>query len=279
MIYKTIKILNRHGNNLLTDIRYPESIKKKLPILIFVHGFKGFKDWGCFPYLLEKISEAGVFCVSFNFSYNGIGETDLTEFTRLDLFAKNTFTRELNDLESIINYFDDNKSNYDYNFESLILIGHSRGGGIVILKTAEDARVKKLITLSSVSTFDRYTKDRKAEWERKGYLEVINTRTQQIMRMNYSLLKDLEKNKDRLDIKAAVKKINCPFLIIHGKEDLSVDCSEALELYNLSNKSKTKLLLIENTGHTYGAVHPFSGTNPHLEKVINAIKEFINQPV
>jgi hypothetical protein len=29
--------------------------------------------------------------------------------------------------------------------------------------------------------------------------------------------------------------------------------------------------LYENTGHTFGAEHPFKGTNKHLEKVISDI--------
>ncbi len=275
MQLKTLRIKNKRGNNLLTDIRYPDEITDSLPLFIFAHGFKGFKDWGCFPYMLEKISEAGVFTVGFNFSYNGIGETDLTEFTRLDLFAKNTLTRELSDLGTVIDYFEANKDSYNYNFDNLILAGHSRGGGIVIIKASEDKRVKKLITLAAVSTFGRYTQRQKEEWEQKGFLQVLNTRTQQLMRMNFSFIKDLEKNKERLDIESAVKRLNCPFLIIHGKEDLSVDYIEAQKLYGLSNKSTTKFVTIENTGHTFGATHPFSGTTPHLEKVISEILNFI----
>ncbi|MCX7834031.1 MAG: alpha/beta hydrolase fold domain-containing protein [Ignavibacteria bacterium] len=276
MILETIKIKNKRKSYLLTDIRYPENISENCPIFIFAHGFKGFKDWGCFPYMLEKIAETNVFCVSFNFSYNGIGETDLDEFTRLDLFAKNTLSRELEDLSAIIDYFDNNKENFKkYNFENLVLCGHSRGGGIAILKASVDKRVKKLITLSAVSTFHRYTEKQKEEWERKGYLEVLNTRTRQLMKMNYTFLEDLEKNRERLDIQQAVKKINCPFLIIHGTEDLSVDFSEAEELYRLSNKSTTKLIPIEKTGHTFGTVHPFLDTTPFLERVILEITNFI----
>lgn len=276
MYFETLKIKNKHNNLLLTDIRYPKGTRNNLPLFIFAHGFKGFKDWGFFPYMLEKIVEAEVFCVGFNFSYNGIGDTDLTEFTRLDLFAKNTLSRELEDLDAIINYFDENKERFNkYDFENLILCGHSRGGGIAIIKASEDNRIKKLITLAAVSTFHRYTDKQKETWERKGYLEVLNTRTQQLMKMNYTFLKDLEKNKERLNIESAVKKINCPFLIIHGKEDLSVDFEEAIKLFEFSNKPTTKLITIENAGHTFGAAHPFLGTTPHLEKVIAEIINFI----
>lgn len=275
-----LKIKNKHGDNLTTDFRYDETAEN-LPLLVFVHGFKGFKDWGCFPYMLDKLTENNIFTLSFNFSYNGVGEegNELSEFTRLDLFAKNTFSRELDDLGSIINFLEDNRQKYNYNFNNLTLAGHSRGGGIAILKTAEDKRVKNLITLASVSEFDRYTEERKKEWKEKEYFQILNTRTKQYMRMNYTLIEDLEKNKDRLDIKRAVSKMSVPYLIIHGREDLAVDYSEAVELQSLSNKNLTKLHLIEKTGHTFGAVHPFEGTTEALEKVIDLISNRIKRKI
>jgi esterase/lipase len=73
-----------------------------------------------------------------------------------------------------------------------------------------------------------------------------------------------------------MEKIDVPVLIIHGSEDLAVEKSEAETLYALSNKDKTKLVFLEKTGHTFGAVHPFAGTTPHLENVIEEIINFIN---
>lgn len=273
---KSFNIQNEYGDNLVTDIKYDEN-KKDLPLVIFVHGFKGFKDWGGFPYMTDKLSEAGFFVVSFNFSYNGVGEKEdeLVHFTRLELFAKNTFSRELDDLGDVIDYFDDNRDNYNYDFETLTLIGHSRGGGCVILKTSQDKRVKKLITLAAVSYYDRYTDRKKNEWKEKGYIEEPNSRTGQIMRMDISLLEDLETNKERLDIQEAMKRIDVPVLILHGEQDLSVDYSNAETLHSLSNKELTQYKLIEKTGHTFGVVHPFEGTSKAFDNVIAESIKFI----
>ena len=273
-----IKIKNKLGNNLIADFRYNEKAEK-LPLLIFCHGFKGFKDWGGFPYMFGELAEKNIFCVSFNFSYNGVGESgeDLLNFTRLNLFAENTFSRELNDLASIIDYLHKYKSHYNYDFDNLILAGHSRGGGIAILKTAEDKRIKKLIALSSVSEFDRYSERMKANWKEKGFWEVQNMRTKQMMRLNYTLLEDLEKNYDRLNIKNAIKKIEVPTLLIHGTEDLAVDYSEAETIYKLSNKMNTTLNIIQKTGHTFGVVHPFEGTTDTLELVLLKMENFIQR--
>lgn len=274
---ENLKIKNQHGDILYTDIRFPENNKGELPLVILCHGFKGFKDWGCFPYLMEKIAAEGNYAVSFNFSYNGTGNSEetMSEFSRLDLFAQNTFSRELDDLGSVIDYLSENKEGLGFNSRNVTLIGHSRGGGIAILKTAEDRRIKKLIVLSSVCNFDRYSETLKNKWKDTGFFEVVNARTGQLMRMNYSLIEDLELNKDRLDIQKAISRIHIPVLIIHGLQDITVDYSNAEDLYSRSKKEKTKLCLIENTGHTFGAVHPFEGTTKALEEAILSITDFL----
>ncbi len=270
---RNIKIQNRHGYPISIDIRFPENVDSRIPALIFCHGFKGFKDWGSFPYMLDKISSENIFTVSFNFSLNGMDNSteNPVDFTRLDLFAENTFSRELDDLEDVIDFLFENIDSLNFNPDEITLAGHSRGGGIAILKTSGDKRIKKLITLASVAEFNRYSDERKRKWKDEGYLEVLNTRTKQLMRMNYLFIEDIEKNYDRLDIRKAMKKISVPVLIIHGKQDLAVDYSDAGTLYSLSDKSKSKLVLYENTGHTFGAGHPFKGTNENLEKVISEI--------
>jgi len=278
---RSLKIKNKHGENINVDFRYIESSNSSKPLVILCHGFKGFKDWGFFPYLMEQIAAEDNFAVSFNFSYNGVGEDEnnQNEFTRLELFAKNTFSRELDDLTSVINYVFEHKNEYDYDTNNLTLIGHSRGGGIAILKTAEDKRIIKLIVLSSVNNFNRYSEVLKKKWKEIGYFEVLNSRTNQIMRMNYSLIEDLEKNNERLDIQKAIEKINIPTLIIHGTQDITVDYSNGEDLYSRSNKDKTELVLIDNTGHTFGAVHPYAGTTKALENAIDLIINFLKNKI
>ncbi|MBK7252472.1 MAG: alpha/beta hydrolase [Ignavibacteria bacterium] len=275
----SLKIKNKTGDDLITDFRFPESGTEKLPLVILCHGFKGFKDWGCFPYMMERIAEEGNFAVSFNFSYNGTGENDFdqSDFTRLDLFAENTFSRELDDLGSIIDHLFENKDKYNYDKGNITLTGHSRGGGIAILKTAEDKRISKLVVLSSVCNFDRYSDTLKKKWKEVGYFEVINSRTNQMMRLNYTLIEDLIKNKERLDIQKAISEITVPVMIIHGAQDITVDYSNAEDLYSRSDKEKTKLFLIENTGHTFGAVQPFEGTTKALEEVLTLIEDFLSK--
>lgn len=246
-------------------------------LVIFAHGFKGFKDWGGFPYMMNKLTEAGFTAVSFNFTHNGVSSENPMEFTRLDLFAENTHTKELDDLQAVINHFYDNASGYNIDKNKIALLGHSRGGGAVLLTSAEDSRIKTTVTLASIATVNRYTDEQKKRWKEKGFIEIPNTRTGQLMRMNKTFLDDIEQNAERLNILNAVKKIGIPLLIIHGKEDLAVKYTDAEKIFSSAGKSTSELYIIENTGHTFGVEHPFKGTTKAFDEAINKSAEFIKK--
>jgi dipeptidyl aminopeptidase/acylaminoacyl peptidase len=276
MAVKTnFEIVNKSKTGINTDLYSPEKNEDSFKLVIFAHGFKGFKDWGGFPYMMQTLASNGYAAVCFNFSLNGVDKHHPAEFSRLDLFAQNTFSKELDDFKTVLDYFYKEAGRYNIDNNKIGLIGHSRGGGISIIKASEDKRIKCLVTLSSVSYFDRYSDELKKKWKEQGYFEVLNTRTNQMMRLNSTLLDDLEQNMPRLDIISAVKKLDIPYLIIHGKEDLSVRFSEAEDLYRNSNKELTELFAIENTGHTFGVVHPFEGTTKAFEAVIEKIILFL----
>ena len=69
--------------------------------LIICHGYKGFKDWGMFPHMAQALAEE-VDVISINFSHNGVG-ADLLEFTELEKFARETYSKDLEDLHAVVN--------------------------------------------------------------------------------------------------------------------------------------------------------------------------------
>src|SRR5579872_1935801 len=101
MIHTQFVIPSREGEKLRADLRYEPDGKQK-PVILFVHGFKGFKNWGPFPAVCKRIAAQGFVSIAFNFSHNGVGE-DLMNFSELDRFADNTFSRELDELADVIN--------------------------------------------------------------------------------------------------------------------------------------------------------------------------------
>ena len=241
--------------------------------LIFVHGFKGFKDWGFGPYVGRYFAQRGYFVIMFNFSHNGVGES-LTEFDELDRFAANTFSREIKELSELIDAL---KNGYfgEVGQNKIGLIGHSRGGAISLLTAYKNPEVAAVAAWSSVAKLDRYSDRQKEEWKKNGYFGVMNMRTKQEMRLNVTLLEDIENNKDDLlNLTQAVSGLDKPLLIAHGEQDLAVPMKEAEQLYEWSDKEKTELFKLKKTGHTFDIKHPFEGTTDKFEKLLEKTDEF-----
>ena len=242
--------------------------------LIFVHGFKGFKDWGFGPYLAKYLSSKGFFVITFNFSHNGVNKP-IDEFTELDKFANNTYSLEVEELNELIDAF---KEGFFPNSNpncKIGLIGHSRGGGISIISASNNNNVNALVTWSAIANFDRYSDRQKTQWRLNGKHEIINTRTKQIMNLNLTLLEDIENNSSgSLNVEKALIEMNKPYLIIHGEQDLAVKVEEAKQIYDWSNKSITVLETIPKTGHTFDIKHPFEGTNDKFENVLELTSSF-----
>ncbi len=243
--------------------------------LIFVHGFKGFKDWGFFPYSALYFADRGFNCFTFNFSHNGIGDIK-DEFTRLDKFAKNTVSRDVYELKELVSGIKNGFFGKEFIGGKLGIIGHSRGGATVAaLHNLVEPGFSAAALWASVAKLNRYSERQKEEWKKAGYFEILNTRTNQVMRLNAELLYDIEENSDALlNIEKGIKNIKCPLFIAHGGQDLTVPIEEADILYGWSDKEKTELFKLPTAGHTFDVVHPFTGTNEKLERLLENTYRF-----
>jgi uncharacterized protein len=260
---------------LYCDARFAEGIEGPRPVIIYVHGFKGFKDWGSNPHVCESLARRGYYTVAFNFSRNGV-EGHHEEFTRLDRFEENTFTREVAELLEIIDAVEGLRLPHfeRVDAERIGLLGHSRGGGIAILAACREPAVRAVSVWGSVATFDRYTDNQKERWRRDGFLESKNMRTGQEMRLGLGLLRDLELHRIELDIERAVRQLGRPLLIVHGEQDLSVRIEDGQQLFAAADPSLTEFEPIPRTGHTFGAVHPFEGTTEALDRAVELSARF-----
>jgi pimeloyl-ACP methyl ester carboxylesterase len=271
-------ILNRAAKKpILIDAFYSEA-KNSQPIIIFCHGYKGFKDWGAWNIMAKSMATAGLCYIKFNFSHNGGTMENPIDFPDLEAFGHNNYTKELDDLNDVIDWIEtyfENNLHVDTN--QICLIGHSRGGGITILKASEDHRITKLITLASVSDFGRRTAtigDLK-EWKEEGVKYVLNGRTKQQMPHYYQFYEDFKANEGRLHIESAIKRLDIPVLIIHGDNDTSVSLNEAKELHKWNSNSQ--LEIIEGADHVFNTQHHWDSDSlsPELERATCLTVDFI----
>lgn len=271
-------VLKRKNNKpVVIDVFYQKE-KQHQPVVIFCHGYKGFKDWGAWDVMGKAIAEAGYCFVKFNFSHNGGTVEQPIDFPDLEAFGNNNYTKELDDLGDVIDWIETNfKDNFAIDTSKIYLIGHSRGGGISILKTAEDSRITKLITLASVCDFEKRTATISdlEQWKNDGVKYVTNGRTKQQMPHYFQFYTNFIQNKERLNIEAACKNITVPQLIIHGDADTSVYIQEAENLHAWNPSSQ--LSIIKDADHVFNTKHPWKLEllSKELEEVTQRILEFI----
>ncbi|WP_417430456.1 alpha/beta hydrolase family protein [Halpernia sp.] len=274
ILKETHQLSNKKGRKFLATQFYKKS-SKAIPIVIFAHGYKGFKDWGAWNLMAEKFAKAGYLFVSFNFSMNGIGLENTSEFTDIEAFSENNYIQELDDLEIVIDYVSKLQT---ADSSKITLLGHSRGGGICILKAAEDDRITSLITFASVDSMNRFVTGKKLEdWRNSGIYETYNSRTKQQMPHKIQFLDNYLEFKERLNVQKAAKSLKIPTLIIHGKNDESVEVSNAENLRKWITHSD--LILIENTGHTFNSKEPWTDFKlpVPMNLAVKSAIEFLNK--
>jgi len=241
------------GRPMLIDVTYDDAFKNA-PVVIFAHGFKGFKDWGTHNLVAGYFANAGFKYLKFNFSHNGTTPDNPLDFTDLIAFSDNTFSIELEDLDTIIDFACSGSGMAAAN--GVYLVGHSMGGGISIIKSAEDSRIKKLVTMASISSFyNLWPEEIEIQWRLQGIIYMPNKRTGQQMPLKSTLLGDLDKYPKRLDILAQATKVKQPWLLMHGDADPTVPLSHAEELY--AAHPDAEFFIFPGGDHTFGGAHPY----------------------
>lgn len=245
----------------LVDLTIPPCFNGKL--IVFIHGYMGYKDWGCW-HLVEKFyTDLGFGFCKYNVSHNGGTIDNPIDFSDLKAFGENNYSKELYDLQQVLNWLEFQLTA----LPDIYLIGHSRGGGIALL-TASDPRVKKIATWAAICDIEkRFPKDKQLKvWKTQGIRYVENGRTLQKMPNNYSQYEDFLTNKEKLNIEKACLHSTKTTFVVHGDQDTSVEIEEGR---NIATWLKTHLFEIEDANHTFGATQPWleSDMPEHLLKV------------
>lgn len=267
------KIKSKTGRSFLADATFIEK-NRMMPVVLFCHGFKGFKDWGPWDLVAKEFAEAGFCFMKFNFSYNGIGLKNPTEFTLLHEFAENTISKELLDIESILEFILKSEELEDrINPNEINLIGHSRGAATAFISAAVSKKFHKIAGWAGVYDLKKWcSKLDVDQWKEDGFLSFVNSRTNQEMKVNYDFAKEVLENRYVPSI--YLPKIEIPMLLLHGEKDEVVPCLESELVYN--NILHAIYIPLEGANHTFGTKHPSDGTlsKDMLDVVENTVEFF-----
>lgn len=247
------------------DLSIPDNFNNK--IIVFIHGYKGFKDWGAW-HLMEAafVSKGFGFC-KFNMSHNGGTVDQPIDFPDLQAFSENRYSYEVNDAKTIITLVREK-----YPDASIILMGHSRGGGISLLCGTHPA-VHSVITLAGISSIQKRFSDKKMleQWKADGVRYETNSRTGQEIPLKYIQYEDFIVHQKDLNIEQACEKIEKPCLHFHGTDDSAVSIQESIEI---ASRTKGPLYVLGNSNHTFETAHPWKE-----EKMSNALSFIVEKSI
>jgi len=74
-------IAGAKGRLMLADLTYDDA-NPYAPLIIFAHGFKGFKDWGTHRMVARFFAGHGYRFLKFNFSHNGTTTEQPADYAR-----------------------------------------------------------------------------------------------------------------------------------------------------------------------------------------------------
>jgi len=252
---KSYKFKGTQNKLITADLTYSH-YQEPVPIVVFAHGFKGFKDWGAWPLAAEIFANKGLPFFKFNFSHNGTTPDHLTDFVDLESFGHNNFKLEYDDFGLVLDFLSKKASYFDFEWNGAIYaIGHSRGGAIALLRSAQDERIQKCATWSAVSDLERYLemKDFKA-WQEEGVHTILNGRTNQEMPIYFQFVETFAQHANQLSLGKHFENISCPLFIVHGEQDTTVPLDDAHTIYQ--HVPHAIFLEIENANHTFNTSHP-----------------------
>ncbi|MFT5253142.1 MAG: pimeloyl-ACP methyl ester carboxylesterase [Flavobacteriales bacterium] len=254
------------------DIQYTPNQKR--PLILFCHGFNGFKDWGAFNLMANYFVQRGFQFVKLNFSHNGTSPEHPLDFVDLEAFGGNNFEKELEDIGALLVHLKKESFADCVDFKKLFLIGHSKGGATALAYTLSHPEIVSCATLAAViDPVLRYGKGKDKLWKENGVKYVLNGRTNQKMPLYYQLAENTQKIQDKLDLRNLLKTDKRKFLFVHGGKDEAVPVTEINLVKNLPNCTVS---IIEDTNHVFGASHPYGSADlpDDLQTALSQIAKF-----
>ena len=239
-------------------------------IVLIAHGFKGYKDYGMFPWLAHQLAGCGLIVHRFNFSHSGMKAGD-GPFERPDLFERDTWNRQVEDLVILT-------KELHQDCLPMTLLGHSRGGVSCLLTLGRGAvQVDGVISLSAPATCNPMTTQMQETLLKQGFIESPSSRTEQMLHVGRSFVQDQIDNPNTHDLLPLVTGITSPILVIHGESDQTVSVDSAVAIAEAGRN--TTLVKIQDGDHVYNTPNPFpedATPSMQLAEVFEAIQTWLS---
>lgn len=243
------------------------------PAVLFLHGYKGYAEWGCWNLMADELAQSGISCFRLDFSGNGTTTDCPDAIVDLAAWSENNYTQEVRDALAAMREIV--KAGM-----RVVLMGHSRGGGIATIAAATSKNTRfscsGLILMASVSDFGaRFPKQENLQaWEKTNRFEVQNQRTGETYHHQYSFYEDYLRHRRLLEIRRQAKRIECPVFLTHAEDDLAVSIEESKILENCLVQSRNVITQwLPGGGHVFGMREPWPKSRSMPKEMADLVLE------
>ncbi|KAM3362479.1 putative protein isoform X1 [Capsicum galapagoense] len=232
-VQKKITVLNQHNEKLVGVLHDTGSTE----MVVLCHGFKSSKDFNTIVNLAVALEKEGISAFRFDFPGNGESEGS---------FQYGNYHGEADDLHSVVEYFN------GANRKVMAVLGHSKGGGVVLLYASKYHDVHTVINLSARYILEKGIARRLGEdfleiIKKDGFIDVKNRAGD----VDYRVTEESLMERINTNMHDACLQIDkgCRVLTVHGSADEVVPVEDALEFDKIIPNHK--LHIIEGADHCY----------------------------
>lgn len=205
--------------------------------VVFLGGLGLGPDWSFYPYLIERIAQDRPVVVPI------VGEPYRLSAERA---AVDDLLRALAAGER--------PPEVQWSFEGSIgMIGHAKGASLAMLVASGHDHVGAIVAIAPLCGFQRLVED------------------------DDLLQRDMLEHSEEFLLEVAVRGLRSNVVLIAGEEDHVVPIVEAETVFHWVPKEGSSLVLLEKTGHSLGAQHPFEGSNRELDRVVHIARELFDR--
>ncbi|KFK27517.1 hypothetical protein AALP_AA8G393500 [Arabis alpina] len=241
-----IVIPNNH-NEKLVGLLHETGSKE---VVVLCHGFRSNKNNQTMNSVAAAIEKEGISAFRFDFSGNGESEGS---------FYYGNYNHEADDLRSVIQHFS------NINRVVPIILGHSKGGDVVLLYASKYHDIRNVINLSGRYDLKRGMAERLGEdflerIKQQGFIDVGDGKS------GYRVTEESLTERLNTDMHEACLKIDkeCRVLTVHGSDDEVIPVEDAKEFAKIIPNHK--LEIVEGADHCY---------TKHQNQLVSTVMEFI----
>lgn len=252
--------------------------------VLLAHGWKGYAHYGFMPPFARALADTlGVVVHRFNFSHSGVREDDST-FARPDLFERDTWNRQVEDLDKLIDAAASGSLPQTPRGCPIALIGHSRGGASSLICAGRRFRDRRgpapacVVAISAPSEGRGFSAHEERQLREQGWYETVSSRTGQKLRVGLPRLQEQLDDPGNHDILALCAQIACPVLAIHGGDDPTVPAECSRRIADACPDGRAEV--VPGVDHVWNTKNPFNGdVSPALATLIEHTTAFLRASI